>query len=295
MTYLPALLGLSTAVSYGTADFLSRRQSARVGHYRTTVYVQVTTLVVLLCLLPILRPPLHLTTLTAVLLTIFGLVYFFAFIFLYSALRVGVVSVIAPIAYTYPAITAILAVLLLGAVLTLQTSLALAAIIVGVVLLSTKFSELQAALGGRRRAALTAGIGSAVMASAAFGTVYLCVGYVTPIVGYFAPALFLRVVGTLTGFVLAPIRKERVRPNRESLSGTVVAMGVLEAVGFLSFSFAVSLGGSNLPIVAALSGMGAAVVIIYAMVFLHERLERNQLVGALLSLIGVFALLYFTG
>jgi uncharacterized membrane protein len=228
-------------------------------------------------------------------MVVFGLVYFFGFIFVYRAFHRGVVSVVAPIAYTYPAITAILAVLLLGAVLTFQTALALAAIIVGVLLLSTKFSELRAALGGRGPASLTVGVGSAAMAAVAFGTVYLCVGYVTPAVGYFVPALFFRVVCILAGFLLAPIMKESVKPDRVSLSGTVIAMGALEAVGFLSFSFAVSLGGGALPIVAALSGMGAALAIIYAMIFLRERLELNQWVGVLLSLLGVFVLLYLVG
>lgn len=295
MTYLPELLGLLTAFCYGTADFLSRRQSQRVGYYRTTVYVYVATVAALLLLLPILRPPISLTALSSALMLVTGVVFFFAFVLLYRALEKGVVSVVAPIAYTYPAVTTILAVLLLGEVLTFRTALALAAIIVGVVLLSTKFSELREALAGKGPAFLTVGVGSAVMAALAFGGVYLCVGYVTPIVGYFVPVLFLRAVGTVTGFGVAPIMKESVKPDRASLSGTVVAMGALEAVGFLSFSFAVSLGGGALPVVAALSGMGAAVVIIYAMVFLHERLEPNQLVGVMLSLVGVFALLYLVG
>jgi uncharacterized membrane protein len=259
------------------------------------VYVYVTTVAMMLILLPVLRPPLRLTPFSSELMVVFGVVFFFAFVFVYRALHRGVVSVVAPIAYTYPAVTTVLAVLLLGAVLTVQTALALTAIIAGVVLLSTRFSELRVALRGKGSASLTAGVGSAAMAALAFGSVYLCVGYVTPIVGYFVPALFLRGVGMVTGFAVAPVLKESVKPNRASLSGTVVVMGVLEALGFLSFSFAISLGGGALPVVAALSGMGAALVIVYAMVFLHERLELNQLAGVLLSLVGVFALLYLVG
>ena len=295
MTYLPELLGLTTALCYGSADFLSRRQSQRVGYYRTTVYSYAATVMAVLLLTPVLRPRLDLTPLSAGLLVVFGVIFFMAFVFLYRALEKGIVSVVAPIAYTYPAVTAILAVIFLRAVLTPGIALALAAIIAGVVLLSTKFSELRSALGGRGPAFLTVGVGSAAMAALAFGGVYLCVGYVTPIVGYFVPVIFLRATGTVTGFVAAPILKESVRPDRASVSRTILAMGALEAVGFLSLSFAVSLGGGALPIVAALSGMGAAVVIIYAMVFLHERLEANQVVGVLLSIAGVFAILYLVG
>jgi len=295
LAYLPELLGLVTALCYGTSDFLSRGQSLRVGYYRTTLYVNVTTVVALLILLPLLRPPLDLTPASAGLMSVFGLVFFLAFVFVYRALQTGVVSVVAPIAYTYPAITVILAVLLLGAALSYQTVLALSAIIVGVVLLSTRFSELRVSLRGRSRASLTAGTGSATIAAFAFGTVYLCVGYVSPIVGYFVPALFLRAVGVIAAIALAPLLKESIKPNRASVSRTVLVMGALEAFGFLAFSYAVTIGGTALPAVAAISGIGAAVVVAYAMVLLRERLELNQWVGIVLALVGVFSLLYLTG
>lgn len=72
-------------------------------------------------------------------------------------------------------------------------------------------------------------------------------------------------------------------------------MGILETAGLLSFNFGVSFGVSSLPVVAALSGTGGAFATSYAMMFLRERLELNQLGGILLSTIGVFFLLYLSG
>ena len=46
---------------------------------------------------------------------------------------------------------------------------------------------------------------------------------------------------------------------------------------------------------AALSGLGGAVAASYALMLLKERLEKNQLIGAALAIVGVAALLYFTG
>lgn len=295
VSLLPELLGLTTAFCYGTSDFLSRRQSEKVGYYRTTVYVHVSTVAALLVLLPILRPPLTLTVPTFEALAAAGFVNFLAFIFLYQALHKGAISVVAPIAYTYPAVTTILAVILLGSVLTASTAVALAAIILGVILLSTRFSEIMGVIKGKAGPSMKSGVERAVAASLSFGSAYAAVGYVTPVTGYFVPALVLRGLGTLIGFSLAPGMKQSVRPNRASLSGTIAAMGVLEATGFLCFSFAISLGTGSLPIVAALSGMGGAVATVCAVVFLRERLEWNQLLGVVLSLGGVFALLYLFG
>lgn len=50
MSYLPVLLGLVTAVCWGTSDFLSRSQSQKVGQYNTAVYMCMTTLLMLLVL-----------------------------------------------------------------------------------------------------------------------------------------------------------------------------------------------------------------------------------------------------
>ncbi|QQG48125.1 MAG: DMT family transporter [archaeon] len=294
MAYTPVLLGLIAALCWGTADYLSRRQSEAVGHFPTVVYSHLATFVILLALVPILSPTFSVPPVAAVILVVSGLVNFMAFIYLYRAFHTGVVSVVAPIAYTYPAVTAVLSVTILGALLLPTQVLAITAIIAGVVLLSTRVSEIRgkSAAGGRR---ITAGVGSAVGSSVFFGTVYVGVGYSTPLVGYVLPAVFLRGVGALTGFLLAPFLHQSVRPSRRNFSATIVAMGLLEAVGFLAFSYGIAGGIASLPVVAALSGMGGAVAATYAMVFLHERLEKNQAVGLFLSLTGVFTLLYLGG
>ena len=259
------------------------------------VYSNLMTMIVLLVLLAVLAPPLTVPASAAFALVAAGLVNFVAFIFLYRAFHKGVVSVVAPVAYTYPAVTTVLSIFLLGAVLTSSRILAISSIIIGVVLLSTRFSELKAYFDGRGAPNITAGVGSAVGSSLFFGVVYVGVGYAAPSVNYIFPALFLRAVGTGAGFLLAPLLRQEVAPTRSALSNTIIAMGILEAAGFLAFTYGISGGGSSLPVVAALSGMGGAVAAVYAMAFLKERLERNQFVGILLSMGGVFTLLYLEG
>jgi drug/metabolite transporter (DMT)-like permease len=295
MTIAPILLGLTTAFCWGTSDYLSKRQSEKVGHYNTVVYMHLTTLLVLLVLLPILTPSISITVLAGTVLMVAGILNFFAFTYLYRAFHRGVVSVVAPIAYTYPAFTAIFSVMLLGLVLSATRAVALGCIIAGVVLLSTRFSDLRWHHGAKTLPALTAGVGSAVVSSLLFGIVYVGVGFVTPIVGYVLPVVFLRGIGSAAGFLAAPLFHETVRPTRDSFSRTILIMGALEAIGFLSFNYGLSLGVGSLPVVAALSGMGGAVASSYALFFLHERLERNQLVGLGFSLVGVFILLYLEG
>ncbi|MDG6989299.1 MAG: hypothetical protein JRN21_08290 [Nitrososphaerota archaeon] len=107
-------------------------------------------------------------------------------------------------------------------------------------------------------------------------------------------ALMLRGVAESAGSALAPVLGQDIKPSLVDFSGTVLAMGILEAARFLSFTYGIITGTGFLPMVAALSGMGGAVAAGYGLVLLRERLELDQLAG-ILAIAGVFALLYFGG
>ena len=295
MVYLSIATGLAAAFCWGTADFMSRSQSERVGYYRTIIYSHLVTLVTVIVLVPIISPGLAFPLYPVLALLGAGVVNFIAFVFLYRAFHRGVVSIVAPVVYTYPAVTAVLAVAILGASISLIQGVAIAGIIAGVILLSTRFSELYGYVRGTGAPGLTKGIGLAVGASLCFGMVYIGIGYAAPVVSFVLPVLFLRIVAIAAGLTLAPVLKQEVAPSWLVFSRTMIAMGVLEAVGFLAFTYGISAAGSALPIVTALSGMGGAVAASYGLAFLKERLERTQVLGVLLSLAGVFALLYLGG
>jgi len=295
LVYASIATGLATAFCWGTADYMSRSQSERVGYYRTIIYSHMITLMVVLALIPIISPKLAFPVYPVLALIGAGVINFAAFVFLYRAFHRGVVSVVAPVVYTYPAVTAVLAVVILGASLSVLQVVALAGIIAGVILLSTRFSELRAYLRGAGAPRLTKGVGLAVGASLCFGMVYIGIGYAAPSVSVVLPVIFLRIIAISAGFLLAPVLRQEAKPSRLVISKTMIAMGVLEAFGFLAFTYGIEAAGSALPVVTALSGMGGAVATSYGLVFLKERLEPNQLLGVLLSLAGVFVLLYLGG
>ncbi len=295
MGYLPILLGLGTAVCWGTADYLSRRQSRLVGHYKTVIYSHVMTLFFLLVILTVNNPGYTISIPPIAVLVAIGALNFLAFVYLYRAFQKGVISIVAPVAYTYPAVTTVFSIFILMAALSPAAGLGITGVIAGVILLSTRFSELREYLKGGSSLNLTTGLGSAIAASFLFGVVYVGVGYATPQVGFAVPPVVLKAVAVVVGLSLAPILKESIRPSRAALSKTVISMGVLESIGFLAFNYGITMGNDALPIVAALSGMGGAVAASYGMFFLKERLELNQVLGLLLSFTGVFILLYYGG
>jgi drug/metabolite transporter (DMT)-like permease len=263
-----------------------------MGYYKTLIYSMMVTFLVLIALTPVVSPELSAPLIPLAVLLVAGVLNFVAFNFLYRAFHRGVVSVVAPVAYTYPAITTILSILILGTVLQSAVILAIAGIIVGVVLTSTRFSELKRSTIGKGSTRLTAGFIPAAAASLFFGFVYVGVGYAAPLVSLIIPVMMLRIVGIAMGLVLAPALKQSARPTKSVFSIGIIAMGILEAVGFLSLTYGISVPGGSLPVVTAISGMGGAVAAGYGLVLLKERLEPNQIIGVVVSLLGVFALLY---
>src|SRR5438445_13571291 len=168
MAYLPVLLGALTAFCWGTSDYLSRSSSEKVGHHRTTVYMHVFSTGLLILLLSLLRRNFGISFELGITLVAVSIVNFFAFIFLYRGFHRGVVSVVAPIAYSYPIITTIFAVIFLGVMLSGLRTLALAAVILGVLLLSTRFSELGRYLRGAGLVKVMPGVSSSGVAAVAF-------------------------------------------------------------------------------------------------------------------------------
>lgn len=295
MVYVPIAAGLVAAFCWGTADYLSRSQSQKLGYYRTVLYSHIVTLVMVLAMVPLVDPAPVFEAAPVLALAVAGLLNLVAFILLYRAFHRGVVSVVAPIAYTYPAITSVLSVAILGTVISSGEVLAIGGVIVGVVLLSTRFSELRSLLSRAGPASLTAGVGSALGSSVIFGGVYVVIGYAAPLVSIAVPVIMLRVVALAAGFALAPVLKQDVEPVRAAFSKVIIIMGGLEAAGFLTFTYGILSASGSLPIVAAIGGMGGAVAAAYGLVFLKERLEANQMAGVVLALVGVFTLLYLGG
>jgi uncharacterized membrane protein len=78
-------------------------------------------------------------------------------------------------------------------------------------------------------------------------------------------------------------------------AGPSISAVLIEALGFFSFPFGIATAGGAISIIAALMGMGGAVAASYGLAFLKERLEPNQVVEVLLSLLGFFTLPYLGG
>lgn len=294
MSYVPGLLGLAFALCIGSTDFISRRPSAKIGYYNTWVYASLLSSVEMLAVFPFFMGRLDSFLPNLIPLIAISALQFAAGNLVYRSYLYGAYSIVAPILYAYPAVTVILSVVFLKEQLTGAQLLALGAVLIGVATLSTKTSSVRSNLAGKGKRSLLPGVSTAATATTFFGVSFFGLGAIVPSTGFFLPAVFSSVFSFFAGLALAPAFRINVRPSREKFTMPIALMSLLRSLGILSFNLGIQSAGSSLSIVTAISSLGAAFVVAYAIATVHERPEPIQAVGIVLSLLGVASLLYLT-
>ncbi len=275
--------GLATAVGYGSADYLAKTTADRVGFFGSLWYLEVfgTPLVVALAILFEGLPPLPLRPL--LLLVGLSLVGFAGGYFLYRSFEFGTLAVVSPLASGYPALIVVLAVVLLHEALTVPDLAGIVLTIVGLVLISRVQTDRPSPAKSDR-----IGIASALVAFACFAVFYfglkLVVGPIPPIMS----AAVTRLTALPPVLVLALVRKfPKVPPA--GLRVRAVGIAVLDSLALVAYNVGITVSPS-LAVLGTVSGLFSAVTVLWAVVFLHERLGRAQWLGAAMIFAGIAVL-----
>lgn len=260
-------LGLGASLAWGSSDFAAAVASRRGHPSRIALLSQVVALPPLLAaaVLTGARFPAPLVSLSAAagLLDAIGITAF------YSALAVGSISVVAPMAA-------------LGALVPLVTdavsgqrpgSLSLAAAVVAVA---------GAALAARERGGFsTRGLARAALASLAFGGFFFLLAAAARSGGDL-PAAAVAKASTLGAILLAVGLSRRRTGLARSPFVPVLAAGLLDGLG--SLAYATGAGAFHAGLVAAAASTCPATTIVLATLVLRERPGRAQLAGIVTAL-----------
>lgn len=201
-------------------------------------------------------------------------------VLVYNAMRIGQVSLIAPLISTEGSIAAVISVLA-GESLSPPVGAALALTAVGVCLAAIPSERTPSTAGGDHPAA----VGLAVLATLSFGVSL----YATGRAGMRLPASWVVLSARLIGVVALALplivrRRLELAPRAAKL---VVASGICEVLGFYSYTVGAR---RDLAVAAVLASEFAVFVVIGAYVLFKERLGRVQLAGVSTVLVGVAVL-----
>jgi drug/metabolite transporter (DMT)-like permease len=297
--------GLGAAVLWAAATLCSSRSSRMLGSRVVLAWVMIVGVIVGLPLAAISPAPATLEPSTLGLLGLAGVCYVVGLQLTYAALRIGKVSIVAPIVATEGAVAALIAIAF-GDPLGLVAGIMLGLVASGVVLSTLEPGgsnvpagdfdlvadsidgpridpNLPTATGERpidaRRAVLLAA-GAALV----FGVGIVAVGRAAALVPVAWVALSARLVGVAV--VVPLLLQRRLRVTRVALPLVVIA-GVAEVLGSM-----LSAWGSreSIAITAVMGSQFAAIAAVAAYFLFGERLGRLQVAGVILIVAGVTVL-----
>ncbi|WP_343517889.1 DMT family transporter [Sphingomonas sp.] len=199
---------------------------------------------------------------------------------LYQGLKIGQVSVVAPIAASFGAVTAALS-LLGGEHVPLQTLLGIASVITGVMLVSFK-------AGDPVTKSSSSGAPWGVFSAVAYGVQFWIQGkFAVPELGSIWPVWIYYLSSASILAVAAAVRR---RPMALPVSGLaiVASTGGVAVCGFLALSAGLATG--ELALVSVLASLQTIVTICLACVFHRERLAMRQWAGLAVTLGGLATL-----
>lgn len=203
---------------------------------------------------------------------------------IYSALRVGKVGLVGPIASTEGAVAAVISIIA-GERLAPGAGVTVAAVAVGVALAALSPVDRDTMRRSDARAVLFA-IGAAL----SFGFSLYATGRVGQDLGIAWAVLPPRVVGV--GAIALPLVVMRRWHMRRAALPLVAVCGLCEVLGSASFALGARHG---LAISAVLASQFAAIAALVAFLAFHERLTRVQVVGVATIVVGVSVLSAING
>ncbi len=282
------LLGLLTALTWGSADFIARFATHRIGTLRTMLYMQFIGFLLLTICLPWLGGWGHLADGSGWQPWAWGLLAGFfnacSTLALYRAFEIGKMAVVAPLSASYPTLTLLLS-WISGDRLTSVRTAGIILTLVGVVVLAggehapDENGAPTVRTGGR-------GIGWAIAAAVGFGMLFWLLGVrVIPRVGATQTVWMIRMTSTaLTGTVIL-LANQPMRLPRGEVRWMVLGMGALDTAAFV-----LSNRGMQMEQVAVISVLGSlygAVTVGLAAIFLKENVSRWQWAGIVTIFAGI--------
>jgi len=291
------VLGVATAVSWGSADFLARFATRSVGSVRALFGMQFWGAIFVTILLFFARDWGHLFDGSGWQPWAWGIlagsINTFAMLALYRAFEIGKLSLVGPVSASYPALTVILS-LLSGERLSAYRALGIVAAVLGVIFVAAgeKSSaplapnEYGEANSNAQRCSGVPGLGWAIAAAFSFAILFWLLGLrMIPRTGALATVWLIRVTGALITFAVLLAKQNPLPVKNKRTRAQLYTMGYLDTTAFALSNL--GMGIEQVAVISVLGSLYGAVTMALAAIFLKERMAPLQWTGIAAIFLGV--------
>jgi drug/metabolite transporter (DMT)-like permease len=283
------LLGVATAVSWGSADFLARFATRSVGSVRALLGMQTWGAIFVTILLLFVRDWGHLFDGSGWQPWAWGIlagaINTFAMLALYRAFEIGKLSLAGPVSSSYPALTVVLS-LFSGERLSVYRAIGIVAAMLGVLLVASGEKPVNDKESADEESKGLAGMAWAIAAAISFAILFWLLGVrIVPRTGALATVWLIRVTGALLTFVVVVARKIPLPIKNKRTRAQVYTMGYLDTAAFALSNLGMRV--EQVAIVSVLGSLYGAVTVAFAAIFLKERIAPIQWTGIAAIFLGV--------
>ena len=282
------LLGLLTALTWGSSDFLARFATHRMGTLRTMLYMQFIGLILLTIALPWLGGWGHLADGSGwqpwAWGALAGSVNAVSTLSLYRSFEIGKMAVVAPLSASYPVLSVSLS-LLSGERLSTARAVGIACTMLGVVFVAggEKPPDENDAEAMRRSGK---GIGWALSSAVGFGVLFWLLGtHVIPRVGAPQTVWMIRLTCTVIVTTVILLARQPIGLPRNT-RWMSLGMGAGDTSAFVLSNRAMQI--EQVAVVSVLGSLYGAVTVALAAIVLREHVSRWQWLGIAAIFSGIY-------
>ncbi len=286
------LLGLATALCWGSADLFARFATRKLGTFRTMLYMQLFGGILLTLVMPQLGGwgPLAdgwgwRTWAWGILAGCLNTVSTLA---LYRSFEIGKMSIVAPLSASYPVLTLLLSVLT-GERLTMMRLAGIILTIVGVVLVAggeTIPGDANVLEEETHPAKKNMGVGWALLAAVGFGVMFWLLGIrVVPVLGAVYTVWTIRATSVCLTFLVIWFARRSIAPPSKRDTPWILAVGLLDTSAYVLNNYGMQ--HEQVSVVSVLASLYGAVTVVLAAIVLHEQISRPQWLGITAIFAGV--------
>jgi drug/metabolite transporter (DMT)-like permease len=286
------LLGLATALSWGSADLCARFATRKIGTFRTMLYMQLSGFVLLTLLMPLLGGWGHLMDGSGIRPWAWGILAgclnTFSTLALYRSFEIGKMSIVAPVSASYPVLTMLLS-MFTGERLTIARLVGMALIILGVMLVArgeNNSADANVIDTDTQQQKKNSGVGWALYSAFGFGIMFWLLGVrIVPLVGAVPSVWVIRLTSVVaTTLVIVVTRSSTAAPAKRDMPW-ILGTGVLDTSAYVFNNFGMRL--EQISVVSVLASLYGAVTVGLAALFLKERVSRMQWLGIVAIFAGI--------
>jgi transporter family protein len=276
------LAGLGGMVGWGLYDFFGGLFSKRIGNFKTFFWSQLAGLVFATLLFFAFAGNLNIPPSIAVLIPVASILYAVAYLLFFKGFELGNVSIISATMNLWSVFTMVFAFIFLGQRLSTFEFLGVLMIIVGVALVSLKWSDIK-----DQNVKLLSGIKETILAALLFGIFWNLSEIISEQIGWLSTTLFVKIgiVLFMLLFSLLVKRELSVAKTTPQIMIMILFAGVLEAAAVAIVNWGLTIGDAILvtPIASSLS----IVTIMMAVIFLKEKISKLQGFGMIIVVTGI--------